>query len=265
MSRRHSPGSIALWPTLAAACVIVAGQTGSQLGVDRLPQLPAVGPAGGHVLRDVPVALADPGHRAGRSRRGTTPVHSRAGHHCGRFHGARLPDHPLHREARGGHGSGRSVRRRRAAIAIVAAFTVAAVPLVGLQTRVVLRESGAVWQRPARNNPGARAMLPGFVEQADADAALLPAPENLGKDWATLPQPCSGALEPQDATLRRRVQRKTARPGIRARQSWSSAIRTPNSGSRPLNRSATIKGGELYAMLKGGCKPEYHRASMGIR
>ncbi len=30
------PGVAALWPTLAAACVIAAGQTGSRFGVDRI-------------------------------------------------------------------------------------------------------------------------------------------------------------------------------------------------------------------------------------
>ena len=30
------PGFVALWPTLAAACVIAAGQSGSKLGVDRI-------------------------------------------------------------------------------------------------------------------------------------------------------------------------------------------------------------------------------------
>ena len=33
---RSFPGFVALWPTLAAAAIIVAGQSGSRLGVDRL-------------------------------------------------------------------------------------------------------------------------------------------------------------------------------------------------------------------------------------
>ena len=97
-SRLPSPGIVALWPTLAAACVIAAGQSGSKLGVDRiLSSKPLVR------LGDISyalylwhwpvlvIALAV----THRDKCGSD--HRRRHRHC--FAGARLPHHPLHREA----------------------------------------------------------------------------------------------------------------------------------------------------------------------
>ncbi|MFM9429177.1 peptidoglycan/LPS O-acetylase OafA/YrhL [Arthrobacter sp. MP_2.3] len=245
------PGSIALWPTLAAACVIVAGQTGSKFGADRFlstgplvrlgdmsyalylwhwPVLvislawtgrDSAGPLTGAVVIAVSLALA--------------------------YLTTRFIEKPW-RQWRWPE-----LKRRRAVIAITAALTVAAVPLAGLQINLYF-ENQAVLAKAAQNNPGAPALLPGFVNQAEADAVLLPAPENLGKDWASLPHPCKGTLEPQDSGLRDECfENGQTDPGARTvlvlgdshAEQWLPAM-TPVS---------TEKGWRLYAMLMGGCKP----------
>lgn len=245
------PGSIALWPTLAAACVIVAGQTGSKYGADRfLSTGPLVrlgdmsyalylwhwpvlvislaaterehaGPLTGTVIIAVSLALA--------------------------YLTTRFIEKPWRK------WKWPELRRRRAAVAIAAALSVAAVPLAGLQINLYF-ENQAVLAKAVRNNPGARALLPDFVNQAEADAVLLPAPENLGKDWASLPQPCSGQLEPQDPALHDACSENTrSDPGAKTvlvlgdshAEQWLPAI-TPVSED---------KGWRLYAMLMGGCKP----------
>ena len=96
------------------------------------------------------------------------------------------------------------VRRRRALVAIAVAVVTAAVPLAGIQIQQHL-ESEAVLALAPKNNPGALARTPGFGgnEPADANAVLLPTPQTLPQDWASLPNSCSGDLQPQDPVLQK--------------------------------------------------------------
>ncbi|MGO4493478.1 acyltransferase family protein [Arthrobacter sp. 2YAF22_2] len=246
------PGSVALWPTLAAACVIVAGQTGSRFGVDRIlssrPLVRLGDMSYAMYLWHWPIlvivlAVQQRGHAGPLTGSAIIAAAIVLAYLTTRF---------VERPWRQWQWPER--RRRRAAVAIVAAFTVAAVPLVGLQLALYFENQG-ILAKAARNNPGARAMLPGFNEQADADAALLPAPENLGKDWATLPQPCSGALEPQDATLR-----GVCKENTQAGDSGKKVLVLGDSHAEQwlpaLEPVSDEKGWKLYAMLKGGCKPD---------
>lgn len=245
------PGSIALWPTLAAACVIVAGQTGSKLGVDRfLSSGPLVR------LGDMSYALylwhwpllvialdVTDKDRAGPITGAVIVAVS--------MMLAYLTTRFIEKPWRGWLWP--ELRRRRAFTAIVAALAVATVPLAGLQITLYFQNQAEL-AKAVRNNPGAKALLPDFVNQADADAVLLPAPERLGLDWASLPQSCSGKLQPQDPLLQSDCNQngqtdagaKTVLVlGDSHAEQWLPSI-TPVSDT---------KGWRLYAMLKGGCKP----------
>lgn len=245
------PGSIALWATLAAACVIVAGQTGSRFGVDRILSsrpLVRLGDTSYAMylwhwpLLVVALAVQQRGH-AGPVTGSAIIVATIALAYLT----TRFVERPWRQ------WKWPEVKRRRASLAIVAALTVAAVPLVGLQLALYFENQG-ILAKAARNNPGARALLPDFTEQADADAALLPAPENLGKDWASLPQPCSGTLEPQDATLRG-VCNENTQNGDSAKRVLVLGDSHAEQWLPALEPVSDEKGWRLYAMLMGGCKP----------
>ncbi|MCX6500117.1 MAG: acyltransferase family protein [Arthrobacter sp.] len=245
------PGSIALWPTLAAACVIVAGQTGSKLGVDRFlstgPLVRLGDMSYALYLWHWPVlvialAAADKDRAGPITGAVIVAVSMMLAYLTTRF---------IEKPWRGWQWP--ELRRWRALTAIVAALAVAAVPLAGTQINLYF-ESQAELAKAARNNPGAQALLPDFVNQADANAMLLPAAERLGLDWASLPQPCSGDLKPQDPMLRDDCE-QSGHTGVGAKtvlvlgdshaEQWLPSI-TPVSDA---------KGWRLYAMLKGGCKP----------
>jgi peptidoglycan/LPS O-acetylase OafA/YrhL len=245
------PGFVALWPTLAAACVIAAGQTGSKLGVDRIlssgPLVRLGDMSYALYLWHWPVLVISLA-ATGRDRAGPitgaviVAVSMMLAYLTTRF---------IEKPWRGWQWP--EVRRWRALTAIVAALAVAAVPLAGFQTNLHF-ENQAELAKAARNNPGAQALLPDFVNHADADAGLLPAPERLGLDWASLPQPCSGDLKPQDPLLQGVCgQNGQTEDGAKTvlvlgdshAEQWLPSI-TPVSDA---------KGWRLYAMLKGGCKP----------
>ena len=245
------PGFVALWPTLAAACVIAAGQTDSKLGVDRiLSSRPLVrlgdmsyalylwhwpvlvislaatgkdraGPITGSVIVAVSLVLA--------------------------YLTTRFIEKPWR------EWKWPEARRRRALIAIAAAVAIAAVPLAAVQIQQHL-ESEAVLAQAPKNNPGALALVPGFVNQADADAVLLPTPQTLPQDWASLPRSCSGDLQPQDPKLGKDCfqnnqsdtgAKKVLVIGDSHAQQWLSSI-------GPLSDA---KGWRLYAILKGAANP----------
>lgn len=244
------PGSIALWPTLAAACVIVAGQTGSRFGADRILSsrpLVRLGDMSYAMylwhwpLLVIALAAQQRGH-AGPLTGSAIIVATIAMAYLT----TRFVERPWRQ------WKWPEVRRRRASLAIVAALAVAAVPLVGLQLALYFENQG-VLAKAERNNPGARALQADFIDQPDADAALLPAPENLGKDWASLPRACSGDLEPQDAALRTVCGENTVDAdgakrvlvlGDSHAEQWLPAL-------QPVGDE---RGWRMYSILLGGCK-----------
>ncbi|MGO4804170.1 acyltransferase family protein [Arthrobacter sp. 2MCAF15] len=245
------PGFVALWPTLAAACVIAAGQSGSKLGVDRiLSSKPLVR------LGDISYALY-----LWHWPVLVIALAATDRDHAGPFSGAvivavslvlayvttRMIEKPWR------EWQWPEVRRRRAAVAIAAAVATAAVPLAAIQIQQHL-ESEAVLAQAPKNNPGALALVPGFVDQADANAVLLPTPQTLPEDWASLPNSCSGDLQPKEEKLRKDCfennqtdsgAKKVLVVGDSHAQQWLASI-------GPVSDE---KGWKLYAMLKGACKP----------
>jgi peptidoglycan/LPS O-acetylase OafA/YrhL len=192
------PGYIALWPTLAAGCVIIAGQSGSRFGVDRLLGVRPLAALGDNsyalYLWHWPIMvlwliLADkPG--AGMVD-GTAIV-------LASLLLAVLTTRLVETPVRTWHWP--SVRRRRVALVVVAGLAAVAVPLSGWQYQVHAQEEAANRQ-PLSDNPGALSLVPGFKFSGDRDALVRPAVSSLDTEWADDDGPCRGAYAPEDPAI----------------------------------------------------------------
>jgi peptidoglycan/LPS O-acetylase OafA/YrhL len=243
------PGFIALWPTLAAAAVVVAGQSGSRFGVDRILSSRFLIRLGNNsfalYLWHWPVLViyliwSGKDHAGWLS--GSAVV---AASLVLAFLTSRFVDGP------GRQWTWPEVRRRRAAIAIVAIAAVAAVPLAGW--RYVLDEENRVLLSEAhRNNPGSKALLPGYIDTTDADAGILPTAAKLSKDWANLSIRCKGEMAPGPGALEKtciqtpeieQPDKKVLVVGNSHAQQWMGAL-------KPI---AERNNWQLYSLLRGGC------------
>jgi len=245
------PGFVALWPTLAAGCVIVAGQTQSRWGVDRILSAGPLVKLGDNsyalYLWHWPVlvlALAWSGKEQAGWLSGSVIIAVSLGL---AFLTTRFVERPWRSWA------WPEARRRRAALAVVACVAVVAVPLGAVQFQQHV-QAEAVLAKAQRNNPGALALLPGFVSKADSDAQILPLPERLQRDWSNLGGGrCNGELGPADLSLRKYCSQSVAleKPtktvlvlGDSHAQQWLTAV----------NAVGQQEGWQIYAMLMGGCR-----------
>lgn len=174
------PGYMALWPTLAAACIIVAGQTESRAGVDRLLSAKPL------------VRLGDSSYALYLFHWPILVVYlvvsekSKAGLLAGlaiivcsslaATVATRFVDAPLRRNTWIEASNFRSL----AVIACCAALVAA--PLTAWQIQGHIKDQ-ALLAESVRNNPGAASLEPGFVDSGDADAPVLPTPAALPDDW----------------------------------------------------------------------------------
>ncbi|WP_144671171.1 acyltransferase family protein [Arthrobacter sp. U41] len=253
------PGFAALWPTLAAGCVILAGQTQSRWGVDRLLSAGPLVKLGDNsyalYLWHWPVlvlALAWSGKEQAGWLSGSVIIAVSLGL---AFLTTRFVERPWRSWA------WPEARRRRAALAVALCIAVVAAPLTAIQLRQH-SQAQAVLAQAERNNPGALALLPGFVSRADSDTALLPIPALLPNDWATLGGPCSDDLEPVNVTLRRSCGQNEA-PADAAKtvlvlgdshaQQWLAAV----------DAVGKQNGWRVYSLLKGGCRFSVQAESTG--
>ncbi|WP_404320452.1 acyltransferase family protein [Arthrobacter luteolus] len=182
------PGYVALWPLVAAALIILAGQTESPFGADRLltwkplirlgdmsyalylwhwPVLviyliwlrrEEVGPVGGTAIIALSLMLA--------------------------YLTTRFVERPL-----------RSMqwaekKKRRAAVVVAVCVALIATPVAAWQGGLKL-EAAQLAAGADRNNPGAAALLPGFVDRSDPAAPIIPLTTSLGEEWASLDGDCS--------------------------------------------------------------------------
>lgn len=244
------PGFVALWPTLAASCVVLAGQTNSRWGIDRFLSSKPLVKLGDNsyalYLWHWPVlvlALTWSGKEQAGWLSGTLIIATSLGL---AFLTTRFIERPWRSWA------WPEVRRRRAALAVVLCLAVVAVPLSGVQLRQHL-QAQAVMSESARNNPGAIALLPGFVSAADSDAPALPLPEQLKNDWAGLGNRCTGDLEPEDHSLKGNCSQNSlsGKPtktilvlGDSHAQQWQAAI----------DAAGKQNGWRVYSILRAGCR-----------
>ena len=195
---RSFPGFVALWPTLAAAAIIIAGQSGSRYGVDRiLSSKPAV------TLGDTsyalylwhwPVlvlALAATGVEAPNLVQGLAIV---AASVVLAVLTTRFVEKPL-REWRWPQR-----RAWRTAVVIAACGAVLAGPVAVWQTTISAEESATAAQ-PRELTPGAVALSPDNAGTPDPDARIIPGPAALAEDWAGIHSPCVGENATADPIL----------------------------------------------------------------
>lgn len=243
------PGFIALWPTLAASAVIVAGQTGSRFGVDRILSSRLLVRLGDNsfalYLWHWPVLViyliwSGKDHAGWLSGSAVVAVSLVLA-----LLTTRLVEKPWR------EWKWPEVRRRRSVIAIAAAAAVALVPLSGW-TYVLEEENRILLSEAQRNNPGSKALLPGYVDKADADAGILPTADRLPKDWASLGHSCSGELAPEAGPLEKACGQTAGPPkpdkkililGNSHAEQWMAALMPVAEKNNWL----------LYSMLKGGC------------
>lgn len=174
------PGYMALWPTLAAACVIVAGFTNSRVGVDRFLSMKPLVKLGDSsyalylfhwpvlVIYLVAADKTSPGPLAGLA----IILFSI----CAAWLGTRFVDTPLRRNR------WIDQTRMRAVAVILVCMAIVAAPLITWQHQVDVQNQ-ALMAQADRNNPGAASLFPGFVDQADPDAGLLPTKTAIADDW----------------------------------------------------------------------------------
>ncbi|MDQ4491172.1 acyltransferase family protein [Sinomonas sp. ASV486] len=186
------PGAVALWPTLAAAAVILAAQQGGRFGVHRLLASKPLRRLGdisyGLYLWHWPVLVIAL----------TWRERGRAGWLLGgaailvalvlAYLTTRFVDAPWRA------WRWPELRVRNGFAGVAACIAVALVPIAAVQGTVTTT-AGQAEARAAVDNPGAEALDPGYTDQASPTASLLPLAQNLPNDWYSLPKACSSDLK----------------------------------------------------------------------
>ncbi len=195
---RAFPGFLALWPTLAAAAIIVAGQSGSRFGVDRLLGWKPLVSLGDNsyalYLWHWPVlvlALAATGVEAPTLIQGAAII---AASVVLAVLTTRFVEKPL-REWRWPQ-----VRTWRTAVVVVACCALLAGPVAVLQTSLTAEEAATAAQ-PRELAPGAALLTPGNAGAPAPEGRIIPGPTALDNDWAGIHQACTGANATGDPVL----------------------------------------------------------------
>lgn len=174
------PGYMALWPTLAAGCVILAGTTESKIGADRFlgwkPLVKLGDSSYALYLFHWPllvIYLVVSGNSQAGPVAGLAIILASIG---AAWVATRFIDTPLRRN--------KSIerKRRRALAVIVVCCAIVGVPLAAWQLQIQHHNQELISQA-AKNNPGAASLLPGFVDHAKPGAPLLPTKTALPDEW----------------------------------------------------------------------------------
>ncbi|WP_417234324.1 acyltransferase family protein [Arthrobacter sp.] len=196
--QQQFPGYIALWPTLAAAAIIIAGRTGHPLGVDRILAAKPLTRLGdisyALYLWHWPILvvflstrdLDKPGFLGGLGVIALSLALAWAT--------TKVIETPFHA------WSWPTAHRHRLGLVVGLLIGVVAVPLGGWQARVAAYETSAASQ-PAADNPGAAALEPGFTFTGDPDAAVLPLDSQLDQEWSNYGGECTHGYELTDPAM----------------------------------------------------------------
>ena len=192
------PGYMALWPTLAAAFVIVAGFTDSKFGADRFlswkPLVKLGGSSYALYLFHWPILViflvvsdrSEAGPKSGLAIIVLSLVAASVA--------TKYIDAPLRQN------KWVEKKRRRAVAVIVICMALVAAPLIAWQVQISRAADAAAAQVPS-DNPGALTLLPGYVDEVSADAAVLPLLDGIISDWPKYAHQCEGEDAPEAQAL----------------------------------------------------------------
>ncbi len=181
------PGYMALWPTVAAACIVVAGFTDSKFGADRFLAMKPLVKLGDSsyalYLFHWPILVTflvvsgrdHAGPKAGLAIVLVSVFFAWAL--------TRWIDTPLRRN------QWIEQKRRRGFTVIIACAALVSLPLAGWQLNVN-NANNALLAGATTNNPGAVSLFPGYVDQADTGTPLLPQFSAVADDWPIFPELC---------------------------------------------------------------------------
>ncbi|QCB96785.1 acyltransferase [Arthrobacter sp. PAMC25564] len=246
---RSFPGFVALWPTLAAAAIIVAGQSGSRFGVDRLLSWKPLVSLGDNsyalYLWHWPLlvlALAWMGITAPDLAQGLIIV---AASVVLAVLTTRFVEQPMR--------EWRWPERRvwRTAVVIAACGTLLAGPVSVWQGQLLADEAAAAAQ-PRELTPGAAALAPENAGKPTPDAKIIPAPAALKNEWADIDGLCTDGNVPGDPLLSGCLQ--NSRPETVTKRIvvlGDSHAQQYMAARGPIARS---HGWEVVALLKGNCR-----------
>ncbi|WP_223987483.1 acyltransferase family protein [Arthrobacter sp. NicSoilB8] len=246
---RSFPGFIALWPTLAAAAIITAGQSGSRFGVDRLltwKPLVALGDNSYALyLWHWPLlvlALAGAGITAPNLVQGLCIV-------AVSIVLAVLTTRFVEKPLREWHWPKR--RAWRTAVVIAACGALLAGPVAVWQSRLVADEAAAASQ-PKELTPGAAALAPENAGKPTPEAKIIPAPAAMKNEWADIDGLCTDQNVASDPLLQgclqnnkpEKVTKRIVVLGDSHAQQYMAAL-------GPIAKS---HGWEVVTLLKGNCR-----------
>ena len=246
---RSFPGFIALWPTLAAAAIIVAGRSGSRFGVDRFltwKPLVALGDNSYALyLWHWPLlvlGLAGTGISSPNLVQGLAIV-------AASVFLAVLTTRFVEKPLRDWHWP--QLRTWRTAVVIAACGALLAGPVSVWQSRLLADEAAAASQ-PRELTPGAAALAPENAGKPTPDAKIIPAPVAMKNEWADIDGLCTDGNVPGDPLLAgclqnsppETVTKRIVVLGDSHAQQYMAAL-------GPIARS---HGWEVVTLLKGNCR-----------
>ena len=246
---RSFPGYIALWPTLAAAAIIVAGRSGSRFGVDRLLSWKPLVALGDNsyalYLWHWPVlvlSLAAAGVEASGLGQGLCVV-------AASIALAVLTTRFVEKPLREWHWP--QLRAWRTAVVIAACCAVLAGPVAVWQTSLTAEEAAAAAQ-PRELTPGAASLTPENAGKPTPEARLIPAPAAMKNEWADIDGLCTDENVPSDPLLAGCLQND--RPGTLTKRIVVLGDSHAQQYMAALGPIAEQHGWEVVTLLKGNCR-----------
>lgn len=246
---RSFPGFIALWPTLAAAAIIVAGQSGSRFGVDRFLSWKPLVALGDNsyalylwhwpvlVLALAATGIEKPSLGQGLAVVGASIILS--------VLTTRFVEKPL----RDWHWPQK--RSWRTAVVIAACCGVLAGPVAVWQTTLTAEEAAAAAQ-PRELTPGAASLTPENAGKPTPEARIIPAPAAMKSEWADIDGLCTDANVPSDPLLSGCLQ--NTRPETVTKRIVVLGDSHAQQYMAALGPIAKEHGWEVVTLLKGNCR-----------